>query len=33
MLAGYQMHVSKPIEPQELVATIKSLADNRALRR
>ncbi|HTE52631.1 MAG TPA: ATP-binding protein [Kofleriaceae bacterium] len=28
MLAGYQVHVSKPIEPQELVATIKSLALN-----
>ncbi|MEJ7728379.1 MAG: ATP-binding protein [Polyangiaceae bacterium] len=26
MLAGYQVHVSKPIEPQELVATIRSLA-------
>jgi signal transduction histidine kinase/ActR/RegA family two-component response regulator len=26
MLAGYQVHVSKPIEPQELVAAIKSLA-------
>ena len=25
MLAGYQVHVAKPIEPQELVATIKSL--------
>jgi signal transduction histidine kinase/ActR/RegA family two-component response regulator len=28
MLAGYQVHVSKPIEAQELVATIKSLAAN-----
>lgn len=28
MLAGYQVHVSKPIEPRELVATIKSLATN-----
>ena len=28
MLAGYQVHVSKPIEPQELVATVKSLARN-----
>ncbi len=28
MLAGYQVHVSKPIEPQELVATIKSLVAN-----
>jgi signal transduction histidine kinase/ActR/RegA family two-component response regulator len=28
MLAGYQVHVSKPIEPQELVATIKSLVGN-----
>ncbi len=26
MNAGYQVHVSKPIEPQELVATIRSLA-------
>jgi hypothetical protein len=25
-LAGYQVHVSKPIEPEELVATIKSQA-------
>jgi signal transduction histidine kinase/CheY-like chemotaxis protein len=25
MLAGYQVHISKPIEPRELVATIKSL--------
>jgi CheY-like chemotaxis protein len=25
MLAGYQVHVSKPIEPQELVATVGSL--------
>ncbi|MDB4961112.1 MAG: two-component hybrid sensor and regulator [Myxococcales bacterium] len=30
MIAGYQVHVSKPIEPQELVATIKSLAGNSA---
>jgi CheY-like chemotaxis protein len=28
MLAGYQVHVSKPIEAQELVATIMSLAGN-----
>ena len=28
MLAGYQVHVSKPIEPQELIATVKSLAGN-----
>ena len=26
MLAGYQVHVAKPIEPQELVATVASLA-------
>lgn len=26
MLAGYQVHMAKPIEPQELVATILSLA-------
>ncbi len=29
MLAGYQVHVSKPIEPSELVATIRSLANQR----
>jgi signal transduction histidine kinase/ActR/RegA family two-component response regulator len=29
MLAGYQVHVSKPIEPVELIATIKSLTGNR----
>jgi CheY-like chemotaxis protein len=28
MLAGYQAHLAKPIEPQELVASIKSLAVN-----
>ncbi len=28
MLAGYQVHVSKPIEPRELVATVMSLATN-----
>ena len=28
LVAGYQMHVSKPIEPQELVAAIRSLADH-----
>jgi len=28
MLAGYQVHVSKPIEAQELVATVMSLAGN-----
>jgi len=26
MLAGYQVHVAKPIEPQELIATVGSLA-------
>jgi PAS domain S-box-containing protein len=26
MLAGYQVHIAKPIEPQELVATVSSLA-------
>jgi CheY-like chemotaxis protein/two-component sensor histidine kinase len=26
MLAGYQVHISKPVEPQELVATVASLA-------
>jgi CheY-like chemotaxis protein len=29
MLAGYQVHVSKPIEPAELIASVKSLAGNR----
>ncbi len=32
MLAGYQVHVAKPIEPEELIATIKSLAHNSAVR-
>jgi CheY-like chemotaxis protein len=26
MIAGYQVHVSKPIEPSELLATVASLA-------
>jgi CheY-like chemotaxis protein len=26
MMAGYQVHISKPIEPQELLATVGSLA-------
>ena len=26
MMAGYQIHISKPIEPQELIATVASLA-------
>jgi CheY-like chemotaxis protein len=26
MRAGYQVHISKPIEPQELIATVASLA-------
>ena len=26
MLAGFQVHVAKPIEPHELVATVTSLA-------
>jgi CheY-like chemotaxis protein len=30
MLAGYQVHISKPIAPQELVATVESLAGNLA---
>lgn len=30
MLAGFQAHVAKPIEPDELVATIKSLTANAA---
>jgi CheY-like chemotaxis protein len=29
MLAGYQVHVAKPIEPPELVATVKSQAGHR----
>ncbi|MDF2697949.1 MAG: hybrid sensor histidine kinase/response regulator, partial [Labilithrix sp.] len=32
MFAGYQVHVSKPIEPRELIATIKSLAGIAAAR-
>jgi len=32
MLAGYQVHMTKPIEPRELVATIKSLVTNSDLR-
>jgi CheY-like chemotaxis protein len=26
ILAGYQMHVAKPVEPSELIATVASLA-------
>jgi CheY-like chemotaxis protein len=26
MMAGYQVHIAKPIEPQELLATVGSLA-------
>ena len=26
MVAGYQIHISKPVEPQELIATVASLA-------
>jgi CheY-like chemotaxis protein len=26
MMAGYQVHISKPVEPQELIATVASLA-------
>jgi PAS domain S-box-containing protein len=26
MMSGYQMHIAKPIEPQELIATVASLA-------
>jgi CheY-like chemotaxis protein len=26
LLAGFQMHVSKPVEPSELIATVASLA-------
>jgi DNA-binding response OmpR family regulator len=29
MLSGYQVHLSKPIEPRELVATLKSLTSDR----
>ena len=25
MLAGYQVHIAKPIEPRELLATVASL--------
>jgi len=30
MLAGYQVHISKPFEPRELVATLASLAGRAA---
>lgn len=30
MIAGYQVHISKPIEPQELVATVGNLAGRTA---
>lgn len=30
ILAGYQMHISKPIEPQELLATVSSLVGRTA---
>jgi signal transduction histidine kinase/CheY-like chemotaxis protein len=30
MLSGYQVHLSKPIEPRELVATLKSLTADRS---
>jgi len=33
MLAGYQAHIAKPIEPQELIATIKSVAASASRRR
>jgi CheY-like chemotaxis protein len=26
MLAGYQVHISKPIEPQELAVTVQTLS-------
>ena len=32
LLAGYQVHVPKPVEPQELLAAIRTLADARASR-
>ncbi|MDB5216631.1 MAG: two-component hybrid sensor and regulator [Myxococcaceae bacterium] len=32
MLAGYHVHVSKPIEPQELVATVRSLTRNSVIK-
>jgi len=28
MLAGYTVHLAKPVEPQELIATVASLAAN-----
>jgi CheY-like chemotaxis protein len=31
MLAGYQVHLSKPVEPQELVAAIANLAGRTGL--
>jgi hypothetical protein len=30
MMAGYQMHIAKPIEPQELVATVANVAGRTA---
>ena len=30
LLAGYQMHLSKPVEPRELIAGIASLLNLRA---
>jgi CheY-like chemotaxis protein len=30
MLAGYQMHLAKPVDPRELVVTIASLAGRAA---
>jgi CheY-like chemotaxis protein len=32
MLAGYQMHIAKPIEPQELLATVASFAGRTSVR-
>jgi len=32
LMAGYQIHISKPIEPQELIATVASLAGRTAKR-
>lgn len=29
MLSGFQVHLSKPVEPRELVATVKSLTSDR----
>ena len=31
MIAGYNVHVAKPVEPQELIATVASLVSAKRL--